>query len=72
MVKKGVSEEIYSGTVRTFFSRKSAERFVQYAAEQGYRCELLEVDQLDAEGARFQVTVLPQALPDQDQFRAGG
>ena len=69
MVKKGVSAEIYSGTIRTFFSGKKAAEFAEYAASLGYRTETREVQQLDEEGARFSVTVLPKALPDQEPFR---
>lgn len=70
MAKKGINNRIFTGTVRTFFSRKVAEEFVEEAAELGYRCELLEVPQIAQEGARWRVTVLPKALPDQDKFQS--
>ncbi len=72
MVKKGVSSEIYSGTVRTFFTRKKADEFAEYAANLGYRTKTLAVPQLDEQGAGYSVTVLPKALPDQEPFRKGG
>jgi|GEM_PF-4837800 len=69
MAKKGIDNQIFTGTVRTFFSKKVAEEFVDQAAERGYRCELREVPQAAEEGSRWRVTVLPKALPDQETFR---
>lgn len=65
-MKKGVSEEIYTGTVRTFYDREKAEEFVAYCNERGYRTVVRETDY---EGARWAVTVLNRALPDQTQFK---
>ena len=66
VVKKGVAQEIYTGTVRTFFDEELAQRFILHCEEQGYRCELRRTDH---EGADWEVTVLNQALPDQAKYR---